>query len=30
MTHVTIYRNERGTRGDAPAVLGTGMNVSLY
>lgn len=30
MTHVHIYRNERGQRPNPPAPLGTGMNFTLY
>lgn len=30
LTHVHLYRNERGLRPRPPAPLGTGLNVTLY
>lgn len=30
ITHLYLYRNERGRRPDPPAPLGTGLNVTLY
>ncbi len=30
MTHVHIYRNERGRRPNPPVPLGTGVNFTLY
>lgn len=30
MTHVCIYKNERGKRPNPPAALGTGVNFTLY